>query len=157
MTDSFSLAAGGYFRGYFNFSFDHPTWSCLHINHKETLGIILAAKRWGHLWANHRVIIYSDNQAAVQINNKGTTNNEIVMQELRVLFWLSAPHNFHITATYLEGFCNTIADSVSHLHEHPHPFYSVLKGRLGCAAAANLALNDHMQPHGRSSLFYGCS
>ena len=42
-------AAGGYFRGdwfYFNFLLDHPACSCLHINHKETLAIILAATRW---------------------------------------------------------------------------------------------------------------
>ena len=89
MTDSCSLAAGGYFRGdwfYFHFSLDNPAWSQLHINHKETLAIVLAAKRWGHVWANHRVIIYSDNQAAVQIINKGTTGSEVIMQELRELF-----------------------------------------------------------------------
>ena len=83
-------AAGGYFRGdwfYFNFLLDHPACSCLHINHKETLAIILAATRWGHLWANHWVIIYSD-KIRVQIINKATTNNEIIMQELRALFWL---------------------------------------------------------------------
>ena len=82
MTDSCSLAAGGYFRGdwfYFHFSLDNPAWSQLHINHKETLAIVLAAKRWGHVWANHRVIIYSDNQAAVQIINKGTTGNEVII------------------------------------------------------------------------------
>ena len=58
-------------------------------NHRETLAVILVSKRWGHLWANHRVIIYSDNQAAVQIINKGTTSDEIITQELRALFWLS--------------------------------------------------------------------
>ena len=72
-------------------------------NHRETLAVILVSKRWGHLWANHRVIIYSDNQAAVQIINKGTTSDEIITQELPALFWLSALHNFHVTATYLEG------------------------------------------------------
>lgn len=81
------LTVGGYFRVdwfYFNFSLYHPACSCLHINHKETLAIILAATRWGHLWANHRVIIYSD-KTRVQIINKGTTNNKIIMQELHAL------------------------------------------------------------------------
>ena len=90
MTDQqCSFAAGGYFRGdwfYLNFSLDNPAWSCLYINHKETLAIVLAAKRWGHLWENHLVIIYSDNQAAMQIINKGTMGNKVIMQELRVLF-----------------------------------------------------------------------
>ena len=41
----------------------------------------------GYLWENHRVIIYSD-KIRVQIINKATTNNEIIMQELRAPFWL---------------------------------------------------------------------
>ena len=48
MTDSCFVTAGGYFRGdwfYYNFSLDNPAWSPLHINHKETLAIVLAAKR----------------------------------------------------------------------------------------------------------------
>lgn len=43
MTD----AAGGYFRGnwfYFNFLVYNPAWSQVHINHEETLAIVLAAK-----------------------------------------------------------------------------------------------------------------
>ena len=68
MTDACSLAAGGYFRGdwfYFNSALDSPAWVHLHINDKETLAIILAAKSWAPLWAHHRVIINSENQAAV--------------------------------------------------------------------------------------------
>ena len=109
----------------------------------------------GHLWANHRVIIYSD-KIRVQIINKATTNNEIIMQELRALFWLWALLNFHKTASYLEGFWNTIADAVSCLHERPHllSFYSVPKG---CAAAANLALTDHTSSHDRSFEFSRCT
>ena len=152
------LTVGGYFRVdwfYFNFSLYHPACSCLHINHKETLAIILAATRWGHLWANHRVIIYSD-KTRVQIINKGTTNNKIIMQELRALFWLWVLLSFYITATYLEGFCNTIADAVWRLHKRPHllSFYSVPKG---CAAAANLALTDHTSSHDRSFEFFRCT
>ena len=120
VTDACPIAAGGYFRGdwfYHNCSVDSPAWSSLHINHKETLAIALAATRWGKLWANQRVIIHSDNQAAVQIINKGTTTNPLITQELRALFWLSAVYNFHITAVYLVGTANTLADAISRLHE----------------------------------------
>lgn len=162
MTDSCSLAAGGYFRGdwfYFHFSLDNPTWSQLHINHKETLAIVLAAKRWGHVWANHRVIIYSDNQAAVQIINKGTTGNEVIMQELRELFWLSAMYNFHITAIYLEGFRNTTADAISRLHERGHllVFYSFLQARFAPGVVDNTVLTDHMSPYSRYLIFFRCT
>lgn len=119
-TDACPVAAGGYFRGdwfYHNFSLDTPAWEKQHINHKETLAIILAAKRWGRFWSNQCIIIHSDNQAAIQIINKGTTASAIIMNELRTLFWLSALNNFHITAVYLEGAKNMLADSYSHMHE----------------------------------------
>ena len=119
-TDACPVEAGGYFRGdwfYHNFSLDTPAWEKQHINHKETLAIILAAKRWGRFWSNQCIIIHSDNQAAIQIINKGTTASAIIMNELRTLFWLSALNNFHITAVYLEGAKNMLADSYSHMHE----------------------------------------
>ena len=75
---------------------DSPEWQNLHINHKETLAIALAAQRWGPLWSNQRVVIHSDNQAAVQIINKGITAISVVMNALRTLFWLWALYNFHI-------------------------------------------------------------
>lgn len=100
------MAAGAFFRGdwlYHNFSCDSPRWISLHINHKETLAIILAAKRWHKAWANKHIIIHSDNQTAVSIINKGSTGNRIIMAELRELFWLSALYNFRIynTARYI--------------------------------------------------------
>ena len=98
-TDACPVAAGGYFRGdwfYHHFSLDSPEWQNLHINHKETLAIVLAAQRWGPLWSNQRVVIHSDNQAAVQIINKGITASAVVMNALRTLFWLSPLYNFHI-------------------------------------------------------------
>ena len=99
LTDACPIAAGGYFRGdwfYHHFSLDSPEWQNLHINHKETLAIVLAAQRWGPLWSNQRVVIHSDNQAAVQIINKGITASPVVMNALRTLFWLSPLYNFHI-------------------------------------------------------------
>ena len=49
MTDACPHAARGYFQGdwfYFNFIMDDAAWFPLHINHKETLAIVLAAKCW---------------------------------------------------------------------------------------------------------------
>lgn len=116
MTDACTLAAGGQFRGdwfYFNSSINKPGWFALHIHHTETLAIVLAAQLWEHLWANYWVVIYSDNQPAAQIINKGTTGHTTITGTLRALFWLSAVHNFYITAIYLEGSCNTTADAIS--------------------------------------------
>jgi hypothetical protein len=59
-TDACPHAARGFFHGdwfYHNFALDSSQWDDLHINHKETLAIILAAKRWGKAWSNQRIII----------------------------------------------------------------------------------------------------
>ena len=158
MTDSCSLSAGGDWF-YFNFAIDNPSWSHLHSNHKETLAIVLAAKRWAPQWANHRVIIHSDNQAAVFIINKGTTDNDRIMGELRDLFWLSAAFNLHISAIYIQGSCNTIADAISRLHEsqHLHAFYSILQERQPQLAADDIPLTDHMSVHSRYFVFSRCT
>ena len=61
-TDACSVAAGAFFKGdwfYHNFLLDPPAHALLHINHKETLAIILAAKRWHQAWSNKHVIIHT--------------------------------------------------------------------------------------------------
>ena len=107
--------------------------------------LVLAAKRWGKLWANQCLIIHSDNQAAVQIINKGTTANPLIMQELQALFWLSAIHNFHITAVYLAGTANTLADAISRLHERQGllHFYAPLCDLFTPASASAIPLAGH--------------
>ena len=149
VTDACGLAAAGYFRGdwfYHNFASDSPPWKNFHINHKETLAIILAAKRWATSWANQRIIIHSDNQAAVQIINKGTTANELMMRELRELFWLSATNNFHIVAVYLEGSKNSLADAISRLHDprHLQTFYAILCEQFPVATVDKMPMSRHM-------------
>lgn len=149
ITDACPIGAGGFFRGdwfYHNFSIDSPPWEDLHITHKETLAIILAAKRWGHQWENKRIIIHSDNQAAVAIINKGTTANARIMYELRTLFWLSAHYNFHITAVYIEGTRNKLADAISRLHEPSHviAFHSQLREIMPDVDLNNMELHKHM-------------
>ena len=54
------------------------------------MAIVLAAKRWSHLWKNKHAVIQSDNMTTVSIINKGTSKNSTVMCHLRELFWLSA-------------------------------------------------------------------
>ena len=105
-TDASTYRAGAFFRGdwfYHSFVMDSPSLRNLHINYKEVLAIIFAAKRWGHQWRNHHVIIQSDNTTAVSMINKGTSKNPIIMGFLQELFWLSAIFNFRITAMHIPG------------------------------------------------------
>ena len=158
-TDACPLAAGAFYRGdwfYHHFSLDSPQWDPLHINHKETLAIILAAKRWHKAWVNQHVIIHSDNQAAVNIINKGSTANRIIMKNLRELFWLSAVNNFRITARYIRGSQNITADAVSRLHNPKHclTLYKELRRWRPAGHIERTPLGNHMSAHCAQFLRY---
>ena len=59
------------------------------------------------------------------------------MNALRKLFWLSALYNFHITAVYLAGTDNALADSISRMHETTglHNFYAFLCSKFSTVSA----------------------
>ena len=90
--------------------------------------------------------IHSDNQAAVQIINKGITASPVVMNALRTLFWLSALYNFHITAVYLAGTDNALLDSILHMHETTslHNFYAFLCSKFSTVSANSVPLAAHI-------------
>ena len=118
-TDACDDAAGGSFGKdwyYFNWECDLPEASSLHINEKEVLAVVLAAQRWSKYWVNKHIVLHSDNTVTVASINKGSSRNKMVMQCLRRLFWLSATHNFHLTARFLPGCRNVVADCASRLH-----------------------------------------
>lgn len=119
-TDSCTLAAGDIYCGdwfYINWDLDWPLVSKLHINSKEILAAYLAVCRWAPYWRNKRIYIQSDNVTAVAAINKGTSRNPFIMRCLRQLFWLSATYNFHVSARFLPGISNTVADDISRLQE----------------------------------------
>ena len=94
-----------------------PEFSSLHINYKEVLALEPAASLWAPLWANKKIFIHTDNQAAMAMINKGSCKNPLVMQSLRRVFWLSVQYNFSLKAKYYLGSSNRLADLVSRLHE----------------------------------------
>ena len=87
--------------------------SDLHINYKETLCVIPAARAWALLWKDRVVILHVDNITAKSVINKGTSRNSLVMHALGELFWLPAIYNFHIKADYVPGSDNIVADAIS--------------------------------------------
>ena len=118
-TDACDEAAGGHFGCdwfYYNWSVDWPQAKEFHINEKEVLAVVLAANRWAHHWRNKRVIVYSDNSVTVASLNKASSRNKIIMKSLRYLFWLSSIFNFHLTARFIPGIFNMVADSASRIH-----------------------------------------
>ena len=85
----------------------------MHINHKETAAVVLAARRWAPEWEGKKVIVYIDNQAAKQIINKGTTADPGMMILIRELFWWSVSYDFVLEAVYLKGAVNLFAYKVA--------------------------------------------
>ena len=157
-TEACSVAAGAFFKGdwfYHNFRLDSPAHALLHINHKETLAIILAAKRWHQAWSNKHVVIHSGNEAAVHIVNKGSTDNPVIMAEPRALFWLSATFNFRITAQHIKGTLNTVADAISRLHNPTHVFTlnQVLSHWFPAQTHLQAPLHYHISDYSSAFLF----
>eukprot|EP01113_Clastostelium_recurvatum_P022571 TRINITY_DN2697_c0_g1_i3.p1 TRINITY_DN2697_c0_g1~~TRINITY_DN2697_c0_g1_i3.p1 ORF type:complete len:528 (+),score=127.40 TRINITY_DN2697_c0_g1_i3:3333-4916(+) len=85
----------------------------LHIGTLETIPAVLAARKWGHRWKGREVVVWIDNTQAVSSINRGSHPSELVLGWLRELFHLSARHGFRITAKYLKGKWNKLADDLS--------------------------------------------
>lgn len=123
LTDACDNGAGCYFNGdwlYINWELDYPELKDTHINNKETLAVVFSAMRWAPLWQNHRVYITSDNMTTVRAINKGTSRSPVIMQALRLLFWLASSFNFHLKAIHVSGQMHCLADSVSRLDNKVH-------------------------------------
>ena len=118
--DACNEAAGAFYEGHWL----HVPWKAhlpaardLHINAKEVLALEPACQRWGPLWANRKVLVHSDNQAAVAQINRGSSRDPVVMAALRRIFWLSATYNFRLYCVYLPGIRNNVADAASRFYE----------------------------------------
>jgi hypothetical protein len=142
--DACNIGSGVAFKGdwhYTNWESDWPEAQNLHINHKETLSFLIAARRWGLQWANSTIFIHTDSQCAMAMINKGTTRNALVMKCLRELFWLSAIFNFQVKAVFIPGIKNDIPDAISRLHQKGQMLR--LESLLGKSVCPN-SLRFHM-------------
>lgn len=102
---------------YINWQCDLPQAAGLHINYKEVLCAWVAAKRWGHLWVNRRIIMFTDSILAKGMLDKAKACDPLVVTALKELFMLSVIFNFHIIPKYIPGKVNHLADCISRLHD----------------------------------------
>ena len=146
--DACTAGGGGYYDG----DWYHVRWdqwegtADLHINYKEVLALWPAAMLYGNMWHDRTVTVYSDNQAAVSIINRGSAKNPLVMDYLRDIFWVSAVNNFRLRAIYYPGRLNRLADAASRLTE---------KGGVRCLQAA-LETTFHSNYGFTGAGFTGC-
>ena len=115
--DACDSGGGGYHDGdWYHVAWrDWPEVQGHHINYKEVMALVPAVSLWGHAWRGKQVWVYSDNQAAVAIFNRGTAKDPRVMEALRNVFWASVHHDFRIQAIYYPGRYNVVADAASRL------------------------------------------
>lgn len=75
--------------------------------------ILIAARNFGHNWANTHVVCFSDNTQVVATVKKRVSINSLSMSILTELFWLSVINNFYITARHIPGTNNVVTDMLS--------------------------------------------
>ena len=119
-TDACSEAGGAFCNGnwfYVHWPSDVPRLTVHHINTKELAAVVMAAQVWRQNWANHHVVIHTDNQVTAAVINNGTARNSTCLDLLKHLASLALEFNFTISASYIPGIDNVMADTISRLHE----------------------------------------
>ena len=94
--------------GLFTCEFDN-----LDISKKEMLTIMAAIKHWFADLSNHKVLIFSDNQACVALLNYGVTKSPFLASCLREIEFYLARFNIEIKAQYVASKENVLADLCS--------------------------------------------
>ena len=119
-TDACTDAGGAFCCGnllYAHWANDVPRLTPHHINTKELAAVVMAAQAWSHVWANHHVVVFTDNRVTEAAVNNGTARNSTCLHFLKHLAARALQFNFNISAVYIPGVDNTIADTISRLHE----------------------------------------
>ena len=85
------------------------------ISVRELYPVLLSVLRWGQLWRDSKITVFSDNKAVCYAINKGVSDNPISMNLLRELFWYCVFYNCHLVAIHIPGRLNFTADRLSRL------------------------------------------
>ena len=83
------------------------------IHVKELIPIVIGAIIWGHDWSGEIVRFICDNQAVVEVVNRGYSRDSTLMQLMCSLFFVAAKFNFWFEAAHIPGVENNIADAIS--------------------------------------------
>ena len=79
----------------------------------ELYPIVLACLIWGKEWKRKQITVFCDNEATVNIINKGRSSVPIINSLIRRLSWTCITDNFVLRAAYIPGYKNSIADALS--------------------------------------------
>ena len=102
---------------YVSWELDYPELPRDNINVLELQAVLVAAKRWGHLWTGSHIQVKSDNMASVAAVNNSTSRSPALLKIIKELFWLSVQFNFRLSAKHIPGKFNLFSDKLSRLHD----------------------------------------
>lgn len=80
---------------------------------KEFFPIVLSLEIWGDHLKNGKIMFYSDNMAVVEIINKQTCKDKVLMRLVRRLVIAALTYNIVFRAKHIKGKTNVIADHLS--------------------------------------------
>lgn len=100
----------------------------------ELYPIVIACLLWADQWTRKNILVFCDNEATVNIINKGRSSVPFINRFIRRLTWISVMNNFTIKATHIPGLDNKIADSLSRFNfqEFRRLCPEAVSSRLGC-------------------------
>lgn len=90
-------------------------WQSINIMTLEFYPIVLAIEVWGHLWCNHSILFFTDNEALVSVINKQSSKDSQVMFMVRHLVLRCLEFNILFKAKHISGSKNVLADLLSRL------------------------------------------
>ena len=91
--------------------------SLLHINHLELEAVFMALKEFQHTLPDKHILLNTDNTTvACYLNKQGGARSFSLSQRAeRILLWCQEKE-IHLTATYIPGKLNILADALSRSH-----------------------------------------
>lgn len=86
------------------------------INLLELCAVMQGVRRFARKSRNCHLVVYTDNSQVLSMVNKGFSINVTCMQLIRELLFLCAVFNIHLTARFISGKSNYLADLLSRVH-----------------------------------------
>jgi hypothetical protein len=144
-TDACKIGGGGHFGQDWFFAkwqLDYPQYADAHINVLELLSVLIAAERWGPSWQGLHVMVRSDNGATVAAINNNTSKSPELLSLIRKLYWLSAKHDFTLSASHIPGVDNVLSDCISRMFDIEKA--ELMKSLLMCDPHCFMYCTGHM-------------
>ena len=76
------------------------------ITWKEMYAIVLVIHIWGSFWAHQKILFHCDNQAVVEIWDRGSTHASHTIGLVYLLYFCVSRCDINVCVTHISGVCN---------------------------------------------------